>query len=473
MQTVKQLKEKAEALVARQKELLTLCATENRDPTEAEAKEIDDAAASVEKIFGDITRLQKIEDAAARVAAVTIPAPAKAKDATGIVDKITDSAPVLGHKLFAETKKELTGFELVGLAAWATAKHKESPSKSCEQHLDAIGLTQLADGFRRQKALNAQDKSWTTGSGGDNAIFTPLSTDFIDFLYNASAFISSQPMIVDMPYGSIKIPGGNASAAGTYATEVADAGYTEATSRSVTMTAKHLKAITAMSNYLLEVSPLNVAAILGQNLAQAMTIGIDSAGLRGTGSGANPSGIATLVNSGQLKHAATWLGTSYTDATKPTIAELDGTIRPLMSAIRSTNIPMLRPRWIMSNRVFTYLQFMRNTYNLPIFPGLQNTDAPTWYDGIPVTRTEQVPNNLSDGTNSDCTEIYLVYFGHVMFGITRQLRLQASTEATYVNSTNLSAFSRDETVIRGIASHNFGMRYDKAAAMIDQCRFGA
>lgn len=464
MNMIKTMKEKAEKALARQKELLELCATESRDPTAEEAKEIDTAANTVERCFDEIGRLQKVEDASAKLAALNT----AAKDATGLIARVTDTPAPYGQVAV----KDLSPAEVIGLAAWASAANKMAPTKTAAQHLEDFtnknGYSKINELCKRAAWEAGQEKSWTTGSGGDNAIFTPLSNDFIAYLYNQSAFLVGQPMIVDMPNGSLKFPKGNASAAGAYATEVADAGYSDATTTSVTMTAKHLKVITAISNYLIEVSPLAVASIVGQDLQSSLTVTLDSAGLRGTGSGANPSGIKTLVNAAHLVHSV-----AGASPKAPTVTEVEVDIKAMMVAMRATNIPWVRPRFMMSNRVFTYLQFMKTSQAVPQYAGLQDSSNPTWIDGIPVTRTEQIPNNQSDGTNSDCSDIYLTLFGHVMMGVTRQLRFETSREAMYVNSGDKSAFSRDETVIRGIASHDFGLRYDKAAYVLDRVRWGA
>lgn len=470
MEHLKALKEKAEKDVARQKALSDLIAAENRDFTEAEKKEFDELSASIDATLAKIDTAKAVADREARVAATTLPV-ARAKDVTGVVDKITQPT----HSVPAEPAKKLSPIEIIGIGGWAALASKVL-NKPALKLLEDKGLTQLAETFRKAQFDAMQEKTWTTASGaaGDNLIFTPLSTDFIPYLYNASAYLSGGPMQVDMPYGSLKIPGGNASLAGSYSTENGDPGYSEGTTRQVSMSAKHLKVVTAFGNYVAEVSPLAIAQIIGQDMSNSLTVSLDAAGLRGSGSGSNPNGILNLVNASFKSPAATINGAAFVAPKAPTVAEIENVAGKVLASFRATNIPMIRTRWIMSNRVYTYLQFLRTSLGPYAFPGLQ-IDNPTWIDGIPVTRTEQVPNNLSDGTNSDCSEIYLVSFGHAMMGVTRQLRMQASQEASYVNgsSTLVSAFSRDETVIRAIASHDFNLRYDKSAYVITQVRWGA
>jgi HK97 family phage major capsid protein len=189
---------------------------------------------------------------------------------------------------------------------------------------------------------------------------------------------------------------------------------------------------------------------------------MDSAALRGDGSGANPTGLLSLTNAAN-KFAA--LG-----ALAPTLAQLDTGKRTAQLRLAQANIPVRRRRWLMSNRVFMFLKDVRDSNGNKAYPSLENA-TPTW-DGIPVLTSEQVPSNL--GGTTDESEIYLVDFGHFLVGIARALVLNSSTEASYNDGVGVrSAFQRDQTVIRALASHDFDVRYDKASAVITGVRWGA
>ena len=85
-----------------------------------------------------------------------------------------------------------------------------------------------------------------------------------------------------------------------------------------------------------------------------------------------------------------------------------------------------------------------------------------------------MPVNLSDGTNADCSEIYLVDMADVVIGDSERLIIDASSEAAYEEGGSVkAAFSRDETVIRGIAEHDLVMRRDVSAAVGKNVRWGA
>jgi HK97 family phage major capsid protein len=472
---IKALRDAAGAAVTRQNAILEAAATDgNRDLTTAEQAEFDGETAKYDKAMADIVPLQRVAERTAAVAAVNVPAAAspEQRDVTGVLGNVTTIGRDTRSTSQPAMPKDPDGWKKeLGAYAWAAAKAKHNPRLSPMDHLAAAGCQQLVDksaaaqkaeideaiaAFGQNNPIVMRALTTLSGGGGDNLITTPMSSEFIEFLRAESAFFAGGPNIIPMPLGQMVIPGGNAGASGTYHAENANLGYTQSTTRQVSMVAKHIGAVTALSNFLIETSPLAIPAIFGGDLADAIRQGMDSAGLRGDGSGANPSGILSLAHASHVAAATV-------DTATPTLAQIDAQVKVLITKLDVSLIGIRRRRWIMASRTKNYLAFMRDGNGNYVFPGLQST-APTWY-GYPVTVSEQVPTNLGSGTNE--SELYLVDFGHVLVGETRSLRLKASTEASYMNATPLlvSAFSKDETVIRAMASHDFDMRHTKAAAV--------
>lgn len=453
------LREKMGSLIGRQKALIEKADAESRDMTEAENTEFD----SVQKEY-DTTKVAYARAVALEAAEAEHKAALKAStsDATGLIEKATGAS---GGSPFMNGQRELTGFEKAGVAVWGAAKAKHYPNKTPHEHIADAGFQKVADECREAGDF-IKGKSWLTtgGSTGGNVITTPLSTEFIAWLGNASAFMAGQPQQIDLSYGTLDMAGGNARTSGSYTAEGASIPYTEATTRKVSLAAKHLRAATAMGNHALEVSPLAVASLVGEELASSMTLSMDAAGLRGDGSPPNPAGLKTLINAAHKYDAV--------NATAPTVAQVEADVRKALTLLSATNIPAIRRRWIMCTRTREYLAFLRDGNGNFVYPGL-NEANPTWIRGTPVIVSEQVPSTLGAGTNE--SEIYLVDFAHVLLGITRSLTLKASTEASYKNGggTLVSAFDLDETVIRATASHDFDMKHDKAGVMLTAVKWGA
>lgn len=458
MNYIEKMRAKAQTALDAQKAILDAVTAENRDMTADETKKFDELQAEIDATIKSIERAEKT---AAAEAVVAKSAKASRDDVTGNVKAVTE-----GNGVRVEVKDNLTGAQVVGICAWGSARNKHYPQKSALQHIEDAGFQKIADASRETRKALMELKTFNTITvgTGDNAITTPLSTDFIEFLRNESVFLSSNPIQIDLSYGKLDIPGGNVGVGGSYTAEGADIGYVQASTRKVSLAAKHLTALTAVGNYAIEVSPLAIAQIVGDDLAQGLTVSMDAAGLRGDGTGNNPTGVKSLLNASHI-FAAT------ANVIAPTYTAIDADAKTALSKIRASNVPKRRRRWLMSNRVFTYLQFMRDGNGNLVYPGL-SLAVPTWHDNIPVTMSEQIPSNLGVGTNE--SEIYLVDFGHVLMGVARALTLTSSTEASYKDSggTLVSSFSRDETVIRGVASHDFDMRHDKAGVLITAVKWG-
>jgi len=447
------LKTKAAGLIARLKEIGE--AELDRALTDVEVKEFEDKTAELKGVRAKLASLDEIEEAEE---AVTKSVGRRPTDVTGNIDAVTRGAGVP-----ATVKEKLTDEQKVGLCGLASAVNKHNPMTSPLAALENAGFGELAKSCEEtQKALIQVKAFEIVGPGpGANTVFTPLSTDFIDFLRNETVIMRGGPMVIDLSGGFLDIPGGNTPTTGAYLAEGADLAYTQATTRKINLTAKHVGAITAVSNWNLSSSSLPLATIIGTDLMQGVTIAMDNAGLRADGSGQNPTGIRSLLNAANVFAA---LG-----AAAPTLAQIDTGCRSAQLRLTQNNIPKRRLRWIMSSRSAMFLKYVRDGNGNKAYPSMSDAN-PTW-DGIPVLVSEQVPSNLGVGTNE--SEIYLQDFGHFLVGIARALQMTSSTEASYNDGVGTrSAFQRDQTVIRAIASHDFDVRYDRCGAVITGVLWG-
>lgn len=448
------LRAKALELADQQKALIAKCEAEGRDMSEAEQLEFDGFGTELDKVADDAAKVEKALSSADRAAGIG--ASATGSETPAVIKAVTSGAPRV------EVMSDLTPMQIVGVAAIAAGKALTHRGRTSYEHLADLGYEGLAT-----KCATARDEVRKTFSLGvsntaDNLIVTPLSSEWIETLRNQSLFMRGGPVNLDMPAGALKISGGATGASVGYTSLGSDLPYGQMTTRQMSMSAKHLRAVTAYDNYSAETSMHAVAAIVGDDLSLQSALAIDSAGLRGDGTGSNPSGVYQLVGAGQ-RIACTLTST-------PTLDEVDAFADAMLLKYRTSNVPRRRPAWLMCNRTFMYLRRLRDGNGNYAYPELRATN-PTWIEGIPVLISEQVPSTLGVGTNE--AELYLVDFGHVYMGVTRNLVLEASREASYVNASAqlVSAFSRDETVIRAMAAHDFGMRHIKAAVVGTAIKF--
>ena len=131
-------------------------------------------------------------------------------------------------------------------------------------------------------------------SSDDSALFTDdfRGGDFIDVLRNASSVMQAGARMLSGLSGDVKIPKkSTASAAAWISTEGGASTESEMTVGSVSLTPKTLGAFTDVTRQLLIQSSLDVESLIRDDLAQALAVAIDKAGLEGTGANGQPTGI--------------------------------------------------------------------------------------------------------------------------------------------------------------------------------------
>lgn len=435
-----------EKLQARLKELAEAIEafTKKESLTAEELAAMEKATAEVAEVEKQIQALDAAEAARARVAA---PAPAPAADPS--------RAP-------AQVKEKLKPSEKIGLlaAGMVTALRAEGARgfKPTMRALEAAGFGELASEFE-----GAQTRTLNSGSATAGGILVPedMSSDIIDLLRNNATFLQGNPRVVPMPSGNYKLPAAASGATAGYRGETKPSSVSQPTFKAINMSAKLLAATVPISNQLIRWSLPNVRQWVETDMSSAMGLRMDLAAFRGDGLQDTPLGITRIP--GVVHHNA--LG-----ATAPSVAQADATARLALNMIESFAALQVRVEWRMHPRVFGFLQDMRDGNSNPIYPTLQ-TDNPTW-KGYTVRKTTQIPANL--GGTTDESEIYLVAFGHVLYGDALRMQLAISDVASVVNGNQtINAFQDGVTVIRAEAEHDFDVAYVEAVQVIDGVRWGA
>jgi len=192
----------------------------------------------------------------------------------------------------------------------AAAFEFECSRAAAEQYgTTAQGIMLPADVLRtwNKRDLNSADESELFSDdfrGGD----------FIDALRNQSSVMSAGARMLGGLSGDVKIPKKTAAAAASWiATEGGDASESEMTVGNVSLTPKTLGAFTDVTRQLLIQSSLDVESLIRDDLTKAMAIAIDKAGLEGTGSSGQPTGILNTTGVNTVTNFA---------AANPTFAEV-------------------------------------------------------------------------------------------------------------------------------------------------------
>jgi HK97 family phage major capsid protein len=149
----------------------------------------------------------------------------------------------------------------------------------------------------------------------------------------------------------------------------------------------------------------NLETALTTVIAQAFAKELDRAALRGTGTAPEPRGVLNTVGVGAVGNGANGAALAgYTNffTALQTILSVDG---PMPTAA------------IMSPRSLVKLGGLLDTTNQPLVP-------PPLLQKMQMLATSQVPNNLTVGTSTDCSEIYIGDFSRVRFAMRERVSIQ-------------------------------------------------
>ncbi|AZO29418.1 phage major capsid protein [Mesorhizobium sp. M1B.F.Ca.ET.045.04.1.1] len=420
--------------------------TDKTDMSAEDFTALETKTTELEDIEKKIDTLTKAEEARARAA---LPA----NDPAGS----TERAPAtVATKL---TTVEKVGLMIAGMArAWI--EEKAGGPKAVFRHLEAAGYGDVAKEFdlaQRTRALNS-------GSAAAGGVLVPeaMSSEIIDVLRPMTTFLQGGPRRVPLVNGSYKMPKAASGATAGWRGEGQAIAKSQPTFKEINMVAKYVDALVPITNQLIRYSLPDVRGWVEMDMANVMGVEIDRAAYLGEGTAYTPLGITKI--SGVTVVTLTATGTS------PTIAQIEADASSAELGMMNANLPMLGAKWVMSPRTFIFLQNQRDGNGNRYYPELQNAN-PTWRNK-PVLVTTQNPVNGGAGT--DETEIWLVAFGHVLFGEGMGISFSVSTEATVVtNGTAVSAFQNDLTYIKASTEADFDMRYLEAVSVIPGVRWGA
>lgn len=296
-------------------------------------------------------------------------------------------------------------------------------------------------------------KALGTSPGDAGGFLVPVeySNELIELLRPRSVVRSLGPNVIPMETGTLKIPRLAGGATATYTGESVAQNASQESTEQLNLVWKKLTATVPVSNELLRFSSPSADMMVRDDLVLSMATAEDKAFIRADGTANQVKGLKSWVPSANTTTSA---GT--------TLANVDTDLKTLIGYLRSANVRMIRPAFIMSNRSATMFNFLRTSLGPLAYPSMagENPSLMTYRVGV--------TNNIPDNISSSYSEVYFLDMADVVIGEASQFELQVSNEAAYVDSTGtlVSAFSRDETVIKAVARHDLVMRHDKSVAYL-------
>lgn len=367
------------------------------------------------------------------------------KEQEAKASEITKSFALYAGQAPAAQEKVEKGVTLARIVrAFASAKGDVSKAQSYAE----------ANGFGPDvvKALATQPNS-----AGGYIVPPQYSTDLIDLLYNRVAIRKMGASSIPMPNGNISIPKLAAGVGASYIGENAGTDAQQPAFGVISLNWKKLAAVVAISNDLIRYSSPKADEVVKNDLTNAFAQAEDLAFLRGAGAGNAPKGLHNWIT--QTDNAAS------ADGSDLTLVIADLFKGP--QALEEANIPFTKPGWIIAPRTKFFLMSVRDSVGNFYF--LDEMKRGTLL-GFPFVSTNQVETG---GTPNFYQSIYFGDFNDAIIGESTDLMLDVSQEASYLSGGNLvSAFAYDQTVIRGIARHDFCVRRTESFFRLDQVQWG-
>ncbi len=324
-------------------------------------------------------------------------------------------------------------------------------------------------------------KALIAGNGSAGGFLVPPEyvNEIIELLRPMAVVRSSNPRVLPMPRGTLTLPAQTSAATASYGSEHGPIQASQPGVGQIVATYKKLRVLVPVSNDLMRYADPAADAFVRDDLTKVTALREDSAFLTGDGSNDSPRGFTSFANQWALANGGTagvWLSTSNSTAAvggnfitsnanyalSTVASELGGCVNKLDTA----NVPDGRRKWFMHPRSWNYLNNVQNSLGLYVY---REELANGTLLGYPVGKSTQIPINLWDatGANKDCSFVMLVEMTEAMLLDSMSLEIAVSREGSYIDSRGAqqSAFSNDETIIRGIMEHDFQMRHPAAIAV--------
>jgi HK97 family phage major capsid protein len=235
----------------------------------------------------------------------------------------------------------------------------------------------------------------------------------------------------------------------------------------VKLTPKKAAALVLLSNSLLNQSNPSAEAIIRQDLARGLSLAVDLAALRGSGSENQPLGIANTVGINTVT-----LGTgsgavlSNLDLFEDMSYEL-----AVDNALKGTLGYVFHPAIRRLLRRLKITHFSGDPGQEPLLPAviwasMTGDNAILQAIGYPFRMTTQIPVDLVAGNSSNCTELYFGNWEDLLIGMWGGMTILSSNVAG-------TAFATDQTWIRVIINVDVAVRHAESFCLCNTARIAA
>ena len=308
-------------------------------------------------------------------------------------------------------------------------------------------------GKYKSVTFNAKALSEGTDSAGGYLVDPEYSNELIEILTAGSVMRRAGARVMPMMNDTLQVPRQTGGATAYWVGENASITTSDQTFNQLEIVAKKLAGLTVMSRELFVDSDPAVEAIVQEDLRRVLDEAEDIGFIRGDGSGSSPTGVKNI--------------TGVTSTSKGTNGGALGfdDLRAMIYRLNAANAPQDNRAFIMHPRELDHLYSLKinNEDNHYAFAMPQDAVSPPRVYGVPVFTTTQIPINLTVGTSTDTSEVYLGAMREAIIGQRQSITIEASMEAG-------NAFQNDQVMIRAITRVGFGLRHTESFEVLTGTR---
>lgn len=283
---------------------------------------------------------------------------------------------------------------------------------------------------RHSAVQRAEQRAVTTGSGSGQALIpTDVPADsFIDLLRARLVLRAAGAVFLTGLQGNLDMPRRNTGAALTWVANGAAPGSEAGQAFGpVQFRPKTASAYVDIYRTTLNQSSLDVEFLVRDDLNQAVQLGLDRAGLHGSGSSNEPTGLVAMAGIGSVAGG--------TDGLAPTWANMVA----LETEVAIDNADVGRLAYITNTKVRGKLKTTEKAANTAKF--IWNDDAPTTpVNGYPAFITNQVRSDLTKGTASGvCSAAFFGNWGDLVIAIWGSMDITADIPDNRTGTVRVAA----------------------------------
>lgn len=277
---------------------------------------------------------------------------------------------------------------------------------------EQIGITEFLRGVAKLRTTPAVQNALATGTDTAGGFTVPsrLMPGILGALVPVSSLMQAGASILPLEDGAktFSTAAINAIPTAAWRSEAGALATSEPTFRSVVATPRSLAFTFKISRELLA-DGQGIQEALYLAIGQAFAKELDRVGLRGTGTAPEPRGI---LNTSGIQ--------SVTNGTNGTALANYANIFSAVQAILQADAPLPMAA-IMSPRSLVRMGGFVDTAGQPM-------NTPEMLKGMKMIGTSQIPNNLTVGSSTDCSEIYVGDFSRMYFAMRENISIQQLNE---------------------------------------------